>query len=395
MKEIKCNDSCRARRMAFALQIDPERDTSAQMGYSDATIEMYHEQSKHFTQTIEKSLRAFAEAPQKRFAFRPMGVQLRHFIHSLAADFGLESESQDPEPHRSVVVMKGPKFMTAPKKTIAEFIRSSAKSSTFSTHTPMPTPTPMIGQLRKIGKQAVNAIVLEGIRVGLLMDELERELKPILDTSQLKFKIHWTGDEEVILEPKPNSSGTSDIDLELSNIKPALRKAIKAKCLAQDVELCLVGKDGRIASREDQKWAVVTGANKGSSSSNMPTWGGRPGVAIAQNGFAALDSLNVPRMVALGANRSSESLKEKERREKERKEKEKRKQEQEIVDDWEIAADEEEARSHAAESLKDEAVADGRTAEEREAVNQVTYAPVIIAPCIISDGEGASAVTSK
>ena len=380
----------------MALQIDPERDASAQMGYSDATIEMYHEQSKQFTHTVEKSLRAFAEAPQKRFAFQPMKNQLRHFIHSLAADFGLESESQDPEPHRSVVVMKGPKFTTAPKKTIAEFIRSSAKSSTLSTHTPMPTPTPMVGQLRKVSKQAVNAIVLEGIRVGLLMDELEKELKPILSTSNLKFNIHWTGDEEVILEPKPNSSGTCDIDLELSNIKPALRRAIKAKCLAQDVELCLVGKDGRIVNREDQKWAVVTGANKGSSSSNMPTWGGgRPGVTIAQNGFAALDSHNMSRMVALGANRSSESLKEKERKEKERKEKEKKKQEQEVVDDWEIAADEEEAKSHESESLKDEAVVERGTAEEREAVNQVTDAPVIIATYITSGGEGASVVTSE
>ena len=379
MKEMKCNDSCRARRMALALQVDPERDASAQMGYSDMTIAMYHEQSKQFTHTIEKSLRAFAEAPQKRFAFQPMKSQLRHFIHSLAADFGLESESQDPEPHRSVVVMKGPKFTTAPKKTIAEFIRSSAKSSTFSAHTPMPTSTPMIGQLRKIGKQTVNAIVLEGIRVGLLMDELEKELKPILSTSQLKFNIHWTGDEEVILEPKPNSSGICDIDLELSNIKPTLRRAIKAKYLAQDVELCFVSKDGRIVNREDQKWAVVTGTNRGSSS-HMPTWGGRPGVTIAQNGFAALDSVNVTRMVALGANRSSESLKEKERKEKERKEKEKKKQEQEIVDDWEIAADEEEARSHTAESLKDEVVVERNTAEKRETANQAIDAPVMIVP---------------
>lgn len=394
MKEIKCNDSCRARRLALALQIDPERDASAQMGYSDMTIEMYHEQSKQFTHTIEKSLRAFAEAPQKRFAFQPMKSQLRHFIHSLAADFGLESESQDPEPHRSVVVMKGPKFTTAPKKTITEFIRSPAKPATLSTHTPMPTPTPMIGQPRKTSKQAVNAIVLEGIRVGLLMDELEKELKPILNTSQLKFNIHWTGDEEVILEPKPNPFGTCDIDFELSNIKPALRRTIKAKCLAQDVELCLVGKDGRIVNREDQKWAVVTGVNKGSSS-NMPTWGGRAGVTIGQNGFAALDPHNVSRMVALGANRSSESLKEKERKEKERKEKEKKKQEPEVVDDWEIAADEEEAKSHATIPFRGEAVVERSIVEEREVINQVADAPAILATCITSDSEGTSAVTSE
>lgn len=334
--------------MALALQIDPDREAADKMGYSDETIEMYNEQPKQFTRTIEQALRTFAESPQKRYAFQPMKSQLRQFIHFLAADFGFESESQDPEPYRSVVVMKGPKFTTAPKKTLSEFTKSPGKSSTLGTHAPSPAATPLIEQLRKPGKQAVNAIVLEGIRVGLLMNELEKELNPLLSTSQLKFKIDWTADEEVVLEPKPSSFGMDEIELELSNIKIPLRRTIKTKGIAQEVELCWIGRDGKIVHRENQKWATVAGPKGGSAmASNTPTWAGRPGISISQNGFGALDPSSASRMVALGGSRSSESLREKERREKERKEKEKekKKQEEEVVDDWLAAADEEEAKS--------------------------------------------------
>jgi len=340
--------------MAIALQIDPERESADKMGYSDETVEMYNEQPKQFTQSIEKNLRTFAEAPQKRFAFQPMKGQLRQFIHLLAMDFGLESESQDPEPYRSVVVMKGPKFTTAPKKTIAEFIRCSAKPSVLSTHAPLPAPTLVIEQLRKPGKQAVNALVLEGIRIGLLMNELEKELDPLLCASQLKFNIHWTADEEVVLEPKSSSFGMDEVELELSNMKAPLRRAVKTKGLANEVELCWVGKDGRIVHKENQKWATVVGS-KGGASSSTPVWGGRPGIAIAQNGFGVLDASSASRMVALGGSRSSsESLREKERKEREKREKEKEKEkekkvEEEVVDDWEAAADEDEARSIQAE----------------------------------------------
>jgi len=199
------------------------------------------------------------------------------------------------------------------------------------------------------------------------MDELEKELKPLLCSSQLRFNIHWTGDEEVVLEPKPGPHGMDEVEPELLKIKPALRKSIKAKGLAQEVELCCVGKDRRILNREDQKWAVVAGPKKGSSStSTVPAWAGRPGITISQNGFGALDSPSMPRMIALGGNKSSESLKEKERKERERKEKkkEKKKHDEEIVDDWEVAADEEEARSHAATTAV-ELVTDETAAEEK------------------------------
>ena len=329
--------------MALALEIDPDRDSSQQMGYCDLTIEIYHEQPKQFTQSVEKTLKAFAEAPQKRYAFQPMKSQLRAFIHSLAADYGFESESQDPEPYRSVVVMKGPKFSTAPKKTIAQFIQSSAKSSGATTHTP--TPTPLIEQLRKPAKLPMNGLVLEDIRVGLLMKELEKELEPILSSTQLRFNIHWTGDEEVILEPKTSSFGIDEVDLELSNLKPLLRRTVKAKGLAQEVELCWVGKDGKIVHKESRGWAMVAGSSKAPSSSSSysaPTWAGRAGISIAPNGFSALDPSSAGRMVALGVSKSSESLREKARKEKERREKEKKKREEEVVDDWEMAADEEE-----------------------------------------------------
>ncbi|KAI5810242.1 hypothetical protein DFH27DRAFT_476464 [Peziza echinospora] len=333
-KEIKCNDSCRARRMALALEIDPDRDSTL-LGYSDETIKCYNENTKLFTQSVEKALRTFAEGPSKRYAFPPMKSIQREFIHNLADDYGFESESQDPEPYRSVVVMKGPKIITVPKKSIAQFIQSAAKAS----NTPVPASNvAAVEQLRKPGKQASNAIVLQGLRVGLLVTDLERELEVVLKASPLRFNIHWSG-EEVILEPKPSSLGMDEIEVELSNIKPTIKRTFATKGIAQDVELCWIGRDGKVVQKEGQKWAVVAGNNNKSSGSSTPTpaWG-RPGITIAQNGFGALDSFSSAgpgKMLTLGLSRSADSLREREKKEKEKKLKEK------VVDNWEEAADEE------------------------------------------------------
>ena len=57
-----------------------------------------------------------------RLRFKPMQANQRAFIHALAEDYGLDSESQDPEPHRHVCIFKTPRFVSAPMKTLSQCV---------------------------------------------------------------------------------------------------------------------------------------------------------------------------------------------------------------------------------------------------------------------------------
>lgn len=91
--------------------------------YSAKTLELFRDNTK-FCQSYEREFRVFAADDQeKRLRFKPMQAIQREFLHSLAEDFGLDSESQDPEPHRHVCVFKTPRFVSAPMKTLAQCVK--------------------------------------------------------------------------------------------------------------------------------------------------------------------------------------------------------------------------------------------------------------------------------
>lgn len=117
--EVKCDEECRRRQLAAAFNVDLEKkEEEASNPYSDDTLDFYTD-NKTWCTGIEKTLRGFCVGPKTRHAFSPMKSHLRQFIHWLAEDYGLESESEDPEPYRSVVVMKR-RDWNMPTKTLAD-----------------------------------------------------------------------------------------------------------------------------------------------------------------------------------------------------------------------------------------------------------------------------------
>ncbi|KAI4146868.1 MAG: hypothetical protein LQ340_005778, partial [Diploschistes diacapsis] len=126
-KTLKCDDECarleRNRRLALALNIDPETHKDDHVPYSSATLRLYV-QNPTWSAPHEREFRIFAaDDAAKRLRFKPMQKQHRAFLHNLAQDFGLDSESLDPEPHRHVCIFKTPRFVAAPMKTLAECMR--------------------------------------------------------------------------------------------------------------------------------------------------------------------------------------------------------------------------------------------------------------------------------
>ena len=123
-RELKCDEECarleRNRKLAVALDIDPATHTDDHVPYSADTLKFFSGKPTWCTDQ-EREFRVFAaDEKEKRLRFKPMASPYRSFLHSLAEDYGLDSESMDPEPHRHIAVFKTPRFVSAPMKTLRD-----------------------------------------------------------------------------------------------------------------------------------------------------------------------------------------------------------------------------------------------------------------------------------
>ncbi|KAK4136739.1 hypothetical protein BT67DRAFT_448052 [Trichocladium antarcticum] len=142
---LKCDDEClrlqRNRQLAEALNIDPQTHTDDHIPYSDTTLKLFRT-NVGWAQSQEREFRVFAAAPdEKRLRFKPMQSSQRAFLHALAEDFGMDSESQDPEPHRHVCIFKTPRFVSAPPKTLAQCLRVAQAAANLNAAAKNPAPS--------------------------------------------------------------------------------------------------------------------------------------------------------------------------------------------------------------------------------------------------------------
>jgi transcriptional repressor NF-X1 len=248
-KTLACNDEClrlqRNAKLAAALDIDPATHTSDHIPYSAQTLEMFRDNTK-FCQQYEREFRVFAkDETEKRLRFKPMKAEQRAFIHALAEDFGLDSESQDPEPNRHVCIFKTPRFVSEPMKTLAQCVR--VKPAELG-----PIASGSQGLVRNV--EPYNAFLLSGPRFGLTIDELNATVRPIFTTSELDFDISFLPSGDVVLQSLSSGSWRQNIESTLQALKPALTKKIKSPIdkLASAVTLCAVDGNLNVLRREDE-----------------------------------------------------------------------------------------------------------------------------------------------
>lgn len=274
-KSLKCDDECarleRNRKLALALNIDPATHTNEHVPYSAQTLKLYQETFKwpnkatepgmKWAHVQEKELRVFAaDETAKRLRFKPMPSHQRAFIHALAEDFGFDSESMDPEPHRHVAVFKTPRFVMAPMKTLAECVRIRTTAVT-TTPTPSATTASTSAQPLQLANAPFNGFVLLRPRFGLTIDEVHNALKPALAKApSLAFDIAFQPDESVVLKARPNSTHTSiapgALASSLRTLKPHISTTLTATAhaeptpLAASVALCALDASLNITRRE-------------------------------------------------------------------------------------------------------------------------------------------------
>jgi transcriptional repressor NF-X1 len=204
-KTLKCDEECtrleRNHKLALALNVDPEHQTD-HVPYSADTLNMY-QQNSTWAAGHEKQLRLFAaDEDAKRLRFKPMQRQQRRFVHSLAEDFGFDTESMDPEPHRHVCIFKTPRFVMAPMKTLAECAR------TRQVQRPIPAPAQAAtASLRPKPSNTTadpyNAFLVTNPRFALTVEEVSSIVKGVLAKTsfRLELEVNFLPSEAVTLKP--------------------------------------------------------------------------------------------------------------------------------------------------------------------------------------------------
>ncbi|RFU23584.1 hypothetical protein B7463_g12754, partial [Scytalidium lignicola] len=243
-KTLDCNDEClklqRNAKLAAALNIDPASHVDDHIPYSSTVLDFYTSSTK-FAQTYEREFRVFATSEkEKRLRFKPMQAHQRAFIHALAEDFGLDSESQDPEPHRHVVIFKTPRFVSAPLKTIAQCVKNRPPPAPPSTSlTSVPS--------SKNAQEPFNAFLLSDARFGLTIDEITTELNSDFKSVNADLDILFLPSGEVVLKPSL-ASWHQKLESTLLTLKPIISRKLKSTGLAKDLMICTVQSDPNSSS---------------------------------------------------------------------------------------------------------------------------------------------------
>ncbi|CZT53118.1 related to cysteine-rich protein NFX-1 [Rhynchosporium secalis] len=305
-KTLDCNEEClrlqRNAKLAAALKIDPATHTDDHIPYDSKTLSFFSANQK-FAQQYEREFRVFAtDEKEKRLRFKPMHPYQRAFIHGLAEDFGLDSESQDPEPHRHVCIFKTPKFVSAPTKTLGQCVKIRAGGQ----------------QEASISKPLVssaepwNAFLLSNPKFGITIDELYTDLKPEFATAGIDFEISFLPSGDVVLKALSTTSWLIKLDKELAAIKAPVAKKVTSLGLASSTTLCAVDSSLNVLRREDE--------NAASGGWSQVAKGGALLRSIAQPTVGAKSSFTV-----LGSKRVKDM--------------ENKKKVEDAVDDWEVEAD--------------------------------------------------------
>jgi len=203
-KSLKCDDECarleRNRKLALALDIDPALRTDEHVPYTKETLDLFAEVGTKFAQEHEREFRVFAgDDAERRLRFKPMPARQRAFIHALAEDFGLDSESMDPEPHRHVAIFKTPRFVSAPMKTLRDCARirqtqqRAAAAEALETHAPA----------KKVAlvSDPSNGFLLTTPRFALTLEELHAEIRAVQGPHpKLGFNVQFLSTGDVALK---------------------------------------------------------------------------------------------------------------------------------------------------------------------------------------------------
>ncbi|QIX00236.1 hypothetical protein AMS68_005753 [Peltaster fructicola] len=362
-KKLSCNEECarleRNRKLALALNIDRTAhvDGGDHIPYSAETLAFFAKHVK-WAQTQEREFRVFATSDEeKRMRFKPMKQSERAFLHHLADDFGFDSESMDPEPHRHVMVWKTPRFVSAPNKTLAEALRIRMSQRAIVSSAPASDSESAKRAVQRSSSEPYNGYLITRPRFGLMIDELRSELHSALPASLgLSFDIEFLPSEEVVM--KATGLPAQELQQDLIDLKPAVATAITAKQLGL-VQLCSADASLNILRRESDSLAAQDGWSRVAAKKSAPKTVLQGASSTGMNNQFAVLTGN---KVTFSAKKPAVVKR--------------RPVQEEVVDDWESAVREEEEKAQTDKENGEEQHHDGRSTVSEASAGDVAVPPL-------------------
>ncbi|KAI4918116.1 hypothetical protein J4E90_002496 [Alternaria incomplexa] len=287
-----------------------------------------YQQNSTWAATQEKQLRLFAADPdEKRLRFKPMPRSQRAFIHHLAEDFGMDSESMDPEPHRHVAIFKTPKFVMAPMRTLADCARTRQVQQRLA-----PAPTPAVSSTATLRPKPsntngdpYNAFLILNPRFALTIEELNPIIKSVLATTSFRCELEVTflPSEAVALKP-PLAARLSiperEMQTMLESIQAPLTKALTTQNIGKSMQLARLDSSLNILRKESDVgpgsgWSEVA-ASKGVPNRQLPkttSFGNKGGFAVLSLSSKKKKQKEVPVEVAESWEEAEEEEEQKEK----------------------------------------------------------------------------------
>lgn len=364
---LKCDEECgrleRNRQLAVALEIDPDTHTNDHVPYSTESLALFSALPTKWAQDQEREFRVFAAAEdEKRLRFKPMLSQQRAFLHALAEDFGLDSESMDPEPHRHVAIFKTPRFVSAPAKTLRDCVRirqnqrTSAAAEASAQYQQQQAQPQVQARSKNVPAQPYNGFILSQPGFGLTTEDLDSAIEIALGSSKtLVLQDHFlpSGDVAMLAFPARPPVTPDQLEAFVRDAKPALSRTVNSQKLGQ-LQMAHVTTDYDVTYRESDSTAPNGSSTDGQGGwSQIAAKSAIPRLAPVAQTFGSKSSFTV-----LGTGKSAMGVevigKKKEKKERERKAK------ASIVDDWEMEIDKESAHESAASGVSDGAGTSGQ-----------------------------------
>lgn len=254
-KSLQCDQECarleRNRKLASAFDIDIDTHSDDHIPYSSETLAIYQEQTQ-WAQNREREFRIFsADENEKRLRFKPMQKRQRAFLHALAEDFGLDSESMDPEPHRHVTIFKTPKFVMAPMKSLAQCIgiRHTQRLAA-ATETQLNRKS----KVENTGIDVYNGFLITKPRFALTIEELQSVVNPIASMyPELQFQMSFLPSEDIAIKfsfVDKNIADENKLDSKMAKMKPLLSDGIASSGIG-NLQLCQMDDSLNVLRREN------------------------------------------------------------------------------------------------------------------------------------------------
>ncbi|CAK7890907.1 FKBP12-associated protein 1 [[Candida] anglica] len=266
---LECDEEClsaiRDAELKKAFNLTNEQlSLEEEILYPDSVLTVFEKQ-RNWCSRVETKLREFVQQytssvdeesddslpkVRKSYHFPPGSSPQRKFIHELADSYKLYSESQDKEPQRSVFIVITP-YTTIPVLSISSAIQRKREIIAENTKAE---------ELKQnvIQESKCNAILIQDAFFGITKDELDKELKKVLETTKLEgIEIQWLkGSSYVATSPQILENVDEIIENDLYLLMKSFKSIIRDKSLAFDCKLCLVDKNVEYILKTDEKLRV-------------------------------------------------------------------------------------------------------------------------------------------